>query len=189
MKKVLILCLALFSSVIFANDDEKYLMKNSYTVEKPEVVEFFYYGCPHCLHMNNKMMYWKNNNKDVVYKKVPIVFNDQMKLAAKHFFTAEILNIEEDFSYQYYKEIASGKYITDDLAISIMTKFVDKGIVLKNLNSNIVKQKIKEADSLAKKHSILVFPTYIVNGKYKINASMTGGYDNLLVEIDRLLNK
>ncbi|NBO87068.1 MAG: thiol:disulfide interchange protein DsbA/DsbL, partial [Burkholderiaceae bacterium] len=46
---------------------------------KVEVIEFFWYGCPHCFEFEPDLKAWlKRQNKDVVFKKVPIAFRDEL---------------------------------------------------------------------------------------------------------------
>ena len=180
MKKFLIMCIAVMSFNLYAkevNNDNG-------------IIEFFFYGCPHCLHMDNKMKYWRNQNKEVSYEKVPVVFNELMKKAAKHYYVSKMLNIEEEFSHAYYRELNDkNKYISDELAIEVMSNFSKKEAVLKAMKSKMINTKINDAEELAQKHSVLVFPTFIINGGKKLNASNSGGHEGLINEINKIFEK
>ena len=46
---------------------------------KVEVIEFFWYGCPHCFEFEPELKAWiKRQSKDVVFKKVPIAFREEI---------------------------------------------------------------------------------------------------------------
>ena len=47
------------------------------TGNKIEVIEFFYYGCPHCFDLEPYLKRWKSSMpKDVAFRLVPVVFRD-----------------------------------------------------------------------------------------------------------------
>ncbi|MEN9380050.1 MAG: hypothetical protein RJB15_1743, partial [Pseudomonadota bacterium] len=42
---------------------------------KVEVIEFFWYGCPHCYDFEPELSAWvKRQPKDVVFRRVPVAF-------------------------------------------------------------------------------------------------------------------
>ena len=44
---------------------------------KVEVIEFFWYGCPHCYDFEPDLSAWvKRQPKDVVFRRVPVAFRD-----------------------------------------------------------------------------------------------------------------
>ena len=46
---------------------------------KVEVIEFFWYGCPHCYDFEPELSAWvKRQPKDVVFKRVPVAFRDDL---------------------------------------------------------------------------------------------------------------
>jgi len=59
---------------------------------KVEVIEFFWYGCPHCFEFEPDLKAWlKRQNKDVVFKKVPIAFRDELMPHSLLFYALESL--------------------------------------------------------------------------------------------------
>ena len=49
------------------------------TKGKVEVIEFFWYGCPHCFDFDPEIMAWeKRQAKDVVFRQVPIAFREEL---------------------------------------------------------------------------------------------------------------
>ena len=44
---------------------------------KVEVIEFFWYGCPHCYDFEPELSAWiKRQPKDVTFRRVPVAFRD-----------------------------------------------------------------------------------------------------------------
>src|SRR5690242_19556358 len=58
---------------------------------KVEVIEFFWYGCPHCYSLEPAVNAWaKNLPKDVVFKRVPAAVGGWVDLA-RMFYTLEAM--------------------------------------------------------------------------------------------------
>src|SRR5436190_18506012 len=59
---------------------------------KVEVIEFFWYGCPHCAHLEPFIQKWAANlPKDVVFKRVHALPSDSWLPPAVIFFTLEAM--------------------------------------------------------------------------------------------------
>lgn len=194
MKYIILSLSLLLSFSVFGNTYETITGKEIKS-EKPVVQMYFYYGCPHCLEMEKKIYNWieKNNYQDKVkLEKIPFYFGSLSESAAKHYYTSIVLNTENRFSEKYYNEaVLKNKKISDELAISILDDYSEKKLVIDNLNSHYVKDKVNYAKEMTKKYNVKSVPTLIVNGKYKVNASITQDkeavYESLKTMIDREL--
>ncbi len=63
-----------------------------------EVIEFFWYGCPHCFGVEPYLEAWlKNKPANVVFKRIPAAWpgGEHMDIDAKAFYTAQSLGIGE----------------------------------------------------------------------------------------------
>ncbi|RMD71961.1 MAG: thiol:disulfide interchange protein DsbA/DsbL, partial [Gammaproteobacteria bacterium] len=62
---------------------------------KIEVLEFFWYGCPHCYHAEPLVEAWlKRKPEDVVFRRMPAIFTNPLwELHARAYYTAEALGI------------------------------------------------------------------------------------------------
>ena len=59
---------------------------------KVEVLEFFWYGCPHCHDFEPELSAWiKRQSKDVVVRKVPVAFRDDLLIHSQLFYALESL--------------------------------------------------------------------------------------------------
>ncbi len=57
---------------------------------KIEVTEFFWYGCPHCFDFEPELEAWvKKQGKDVIFKRVPVAFRDDLLPHTKIFYALE----------------------------------------------------------------------------------------------------
>ncbi|MCX8018183.1 MAG: thiol:disulfide interchange protein DsbA/DsbL, partial [Rhodocyclaceae bacterium] len=63
---------------------------------KVEVIEFFWYGCPHCADFEPLLKNWlKQLPADVAFRKVPAVFNPTWGEGARLYYTLEALGLVE----------------------------------------------------------------------------------------------
>jgi thiol:disulfide interchange protein DsbA len=64
------------------------------TKGKVEVIEFYWYGCPHCYHLEPKLSAWLAKlPKDVAFRRIPAVWNPRMEAHAKLFHALESLGL------------------------------------------------------------------------------------------------
>ena len=100
--------LALFSALAAAETME-YAAGKDYEVINPpqptsdpskvEVIEFFWYGCPHCYHFEPDLNAWlKTKPDDVVFIRQPAVFNERWAAHAKMFYTADDLRVPDNLA-------------------------------------------------------------------------------------------
>jgi len=65
------------------------------TPGKIEVVEFFWYGCPHCFAFEPAIEAWtKNLPTDVVFRKAHVAFRANVKIHQRMFYALEALGKE-----------------------------------------------------------------------------------------------
>ena len=59
---------------------------------KVEVIEFFWYGCPHCYDFEPELSSWvKRQPKDVVFRRVPVAFRDDFMPHSQLFYALEAI--------------------------------------------------------------------------------------------------
>ncbi|HEY6280762.1 MAG TPA: thiol:disulfide interchange protein DsbA/DsbL, partial [Burkholderiales bacterium] len=84
-KYLLLYCLLMFAGDALAaapilNKDYRLVSppQPTETGNKIEVIEFFYYGCPHCYDLEQYLKKWMSNvPKDVAFRRIPAVFNPE----------------------------------------------------------------------------------------------------------------
>lgn len=161
--------------------------------EKIIIQEFFFYGCPHCQHLNSDLKEWLKNYKHkdkIIIEKVPVQFSSISYDAARHFYTAKIMEVEPQFTEVfYYHAVKLNKKIDDALAIEIMSRFADEVMIKKNINSHFINQKTEAAKKLERDYKIEVMPTIVINGKYKFDPSLVGGRENLIKTLEILIER
>jgi thiol:disulfide interchange protein DsbA len=144
---------------------------------KIEVLEFFWYSCPHCYHLEPHLAKWKASlPSDVVFKKVHVAFRGDTQ--QKLFYTLEALNKAEQLNARVFDEIHQrGKAMGMLMEISEWAK--TQGIPVAQFestwNSFGVQTQQKRANALVAGYKIEGVPTFGINGRYVTSPAMVGG--------------
>jgi thiol:disulfide interchange protein DsbA len=158
--------------------------------DQVEVAEFFMYSCIHCYNFEPYIQQWLPTKADYVnFVRVPTVWNELVRLHAQAFYAAEALGKGEEMHTPFFRSMhVDGNYLqTEPEIASFFARFgVDREEFESAFESFSVHAKVQRADELARRYRVSSTPTVVVNGKYVTNASMAGGYDQLLDLIDTL---
>jgi protein dithiol oxidoreductase (disulfide-forming) len=137
-----------------------------------EVVELFWYGCPHCYEFDPPLEKWiKALPKDVVFKRVPAPLNRNWAIAARVYYTLESLDLVDKLHGPLFDAIhRDGLRITNERALLewLGTKGVDTKKFSAAYRSFTVESKLKRAEQIAQASEIEGVPALMVNGKYVI---------------------
>ena len=160
---------------------------------KIEVVEMFWYGCPHCYAFEPTINPWVEKlPADVHFVRLPAMFGGPWDAHGQLFLTLDAMGVENKVHAAVFNAIQKeGKRLTDknDMADFVATLGVDKDKFLQTFDSFAIKGQIVKAKELAKKYEISGVPTMIVNGKYRFDIGSTGGSENALNVADQLIAK
>ena len=158
-----------------------------------EVLEFFWYGCPHCYSLEPYLEKWQTTKADdVQLRRVPAILGKNWIPHARAYFTAEKLGIVNKIHRPLFEAIHKDKKpILDEKSLRdfFATMGVDKDEFTRIYESNEISEKIQEAFVLGQQYQITGVPTVIVNGKYRTSSSMAGGNANLIETINQLTAK
>ena len=160
---------------------------------KIEVVELFWYGCPHCYAFEPTINPWAEKlPSDVNFKRIPAMFGGPWDAHGQLFLTLEAMGVEHKVHNAVFDAIQKqGKRLTkpDEMADFIATQGVDKDKFLATFNSFAIQGQIKQAKELAQKYGVQGVPTMIVNGKYRFDLGTSGGPEQTLNVADQLIAK
>jgi len=161
--------------------------------DKIEVIEFFWYGCPHCYSLEPAMVEWlKTKPENVEFIRQPAVFSDLWGKHAKAFFTAEALGVGEKLHADFFDAIQNKRQkltSEDDLA----KFFADHGVKEEDFRaayrSFSVDAKLRQAESMGPRYGITGVPTLVVNGQYRITATTAKSQDNMMKVLNQLIEQ
>ncbi|GAA0779219.1 thiol:disulfide interchange protein DsbA/DsbL [Castellaniella ginsengisoli] len=162
------------------------------TPGKVEVLEFFFYTCPHCDRIEPLVEKWRKTlPDDVVFKSVPVAFNASMRDMQKLYYTLEALD-RLDLHPQVFKAIhEQGKDLTQAKGIIdwAVGQGLDRQVFTDTFNSFGVQTKVVRADELTKSYRIEGTPTLAIGGRYLTSPSNTGTYQGAIDEADKLVKQ
>lgn len=162
---------------------------------KVEVTELFWYGCPHCYHLEptiNKFLQKKPANVD--FRRVPATLSPRWAFHARLFYVGQML--DPDGSKHVHTKIFEAlqkqrRKIDNDN--SLRNFFTSIGFsadqvnnALKSMELNAMMVRADEVGKLSKADSV---PMIIINGKYLTSPSMVGSEEKLLQVIDYLIQR
>ncbi len=161
--------------------------------DKIEVIEFFWYGCPHCYSLEPSMQQWlKTLPPNVEFIRQPAVFNEQWGKHAKAYFTAEALGVVDKIHADFFDAIQNKKEnleTEDQLAKFFVAHGVDEKQFRETYNSFLVDSKMRQAPLLASRYGITGVPAVIINGKYKTNGPLAGSHEKMIDVMNTLIKK
>ncbi|MGQ2966175.1 thiol:disulfide interchange protein DsbA/DsbL [Methylophilus sp.] len=161
---------------------------------KIEVMEIFWYGCPHCYHMEQPLDAWvKKLPADVYFKRVPALPNAGWAPMAKTFYAMLELGVLDKLHGQLFDAIHKSKTLNpaDEAAAMdwvIKQGGLDKVKVEKAFKSFATTMQLNKAMQVFKASGATGVPSLIIDGKYITGSSMAGGNDAALQTADFIIN-
>lgn len=161
---------------------------------KVQVVELFWYGCPHCFKFDPMVHEWAQEKPDYIeFVRIPAIFNNpRWEIHAKAFYTAEVLGVLDKFHTPFFNAIHIDRKRLDNkdaIRDFFATIGVDNKTFDDTFDSFAVQAKVRRAADLTKKYGIDGVPTMAVNGKYLVDGPKAKTYDNLLRIVNGLAAK
>ncbi len=161
--------------------------------DRIEVVELFWYGCPHCYHLEPYLNEWlASKPDDVEFVRMPAIVSKRWEFMAKAYYTAELLDVVDKTHIALFDALHREKRtITDEAALQDF--FVAHGVTaaaFKNtFNSFAVNVKVNNARQMSRRYAITGVPAIIVNGKYSTGVGMAGGNQEVIRVMNYLIEK
>ncbi len=158
-----------------------------------EVLEFFWYACPHCYALDPLIEKWKKTKPAYIsFSRVPVTWSEGYRSLARLFYTLETMGKLDQLHGEIFNEIHVN---TDPLVAAnpndagqterMQGAFVEKfGIseadFEKAYHSFAVENELQRADELVQRYRIDGVPTFVVNGKYLADARTAGSPERLI---------
>ena len=161
---------------------------------KIEVLEFFWYGCPHCNNFEPMLEAWtKKIPDDVAFRRVPVAFRDEPFVAhQKIFYALEQLGLVATLHRKVFYAIHVERAKLDKLAdiSAFMAKNgVDAAKFNEAFNSFSVNTKATQARKLAEAYRIDGVPAIGVNGRFLTSGTLAGTPERSLAVTDFLIGQ
>jgi protein dithiol oxidoreductase (disulfide-forming) len=163
------------------------------TGNKVEVLEFFWYRCPHCFQLEPGLDKWlKTLPKDAQIRRVPAVFRNDWLPGAKLYYTLEQMGLADKLHHKVFDAYHLENINLNDPAVLgawIAKQGVDRKTFEGIYNSFSTQSKATQGGRLATVYAISGVPSFIIDGKYATAMSMTGSEARLFEVLDQLIVK
>ena len=163
--------------------------------DKVEVLELFWYGCPHCYQFEPYVQKWlKTKPANVEFGRIPGVFRPEWALFARAYYTQEALGVFDkthEALFAAVHELKRKLETEDQLAAFFAENGVKDDDFRKAFRSFAVESKVRRAQEMSQRYGAKGVPTIIVNGKYRVGATMPGvqTHANVFKVADYLIQK
>lgn len=155
--------------------------QNTESGDRIEVIEFFWYRCPHCYALEPSLDTWvKKLPADTQFRRMPAVFNDEWALDARIFFALEALGEVDRLHRPLFDAIHKQGGVTQKGPAYV--KWVQSWLANQKVDMNkfdaamrsfTVDSKLKRSHQVAQAWRLDGVPALAINGRYLVSASMT----------------
>ncbi|UUX95865.1 thiol:disulfide interchange protein DsbA/DsbL [Aquabacterium sp. J223] len=160
---------------------------------KVEVVEFFWYGCPHCYAFEPIIGPWsKALPADVAFRRVHVGFTALHQTHQKLYYSLETLGAVDQLHAKVFNAIHQQRRRLDkeaDLAAFAAENGIDGGKFLEVFKSFGVQTKARQATQLSEAYKIDGVPTLGVQGRFWTSATLAGNFERSLAVTDFLVQR
>lgn len=159
-----------------------------------EVIEFFWYGCPHCYQLHPYIKAWsKRMPKDVSFRYVPAIFRPNWIPGARIFYALEVLGARDKLHDKVYDAINLDKIdlTKEDVLFDWVAKQgVDRQKFIDAYNSfSVQNQDVPRSTNMSKSYGLTGVPAVVVDGKYMTSGRMGGTPQDTIKIMDELIEK
>jgi thiol:disulfide interchange protein DsbA len=164
--------------------------------DKVEVMEVFWYGCPHCFDLEPYMQSWlKKKPANVEFVRVPVMWGPVHRAHAHLFYTLQALQ-HSDLDQKVFEAIhndhdmlfANNEPETLNLQLKFATAHgINADAFRTAYNSFTVSSNLARAEELTARYHVEGVPLIIVNGKYATDVGKAGGPTELIALISDLV--
>jgi thiol:disulfide interchange protein DsbA len=158
-----------------------------------EVLEFFWYACPHCYAIDPLVESWKKTKPAyITFSRVHVMWNEGHRSLARLYYTLESLGKLDQLHSEVFKEIhVNGNPLiaadpnntaeSERIQSAFVAKFgISDADFKKAYHSFGVDTSLQRADQLVQRYRVDGVPTFVVNGKFVADVRSADGPERLL---------
>ena len=189
-----LVCLTACSAHSAQSIEGKYVTLNpplaTHTGKKIEVLEIFWYGCPHCYEYEPHLLKWLSTKpKNVEFRLMPGILNPSWVPHARAYYTALQLGVLDRIHEQLFNAIHKDRrniFDEDSIKAFFVQQGVDGDEFSKVYDSRAIDEKMKQAYDEEVKAKVTGVPSIIINGKYLTSPAMNTTDNGRTVDYDSL---
>ncbi len=155
-----------------------------------EVVEFFWYACPHCFSLDPLVESWQKSKPAYIsFSRVHVMWNEGHRALARLFYTLESLGKLEQLHGEIFKEVhvngnplaAADPVESERIQTAFVKKFgISETSFKEKYHSFDVDNAMRKADELVRRYRVDGVPRFIVNGRYVADVASAGSPERLI---------
>ena len=146
------------------------------TGRKIEVKEVFWYSCPHCYHLEPVLNKWlKTKPANAAFVRMPAILNPNWETQGRAFYAFQSLGVLSKVHEAFFNAIHRDHQMLNDeasIADFAAKHGVDRRKFVDAYHSFLVDAQVRNAQQLAERYGVDSVPTFIIDGKFRTNASM-----------------
>ncbi len=163
------------------------------TPGKVEVIDVFWFGCPHCYRFLPVLEAYEDSKPDYVeIRHMPAIFRNSWVNHARAFYTARALGVEEKIYRSLFEAIHRDRKRLETKE-ALRSFFESHGVTAEDFDqtwdSFTVESGINKSRVMQGRYGITGTPSVIVNGKYRVTGSLAGSYQNMVKVVAALADK
>ncbi len=155
---------------------------------KVEVVEFFWYNCPHCNAFEPTLAAWiKKLPKEIAFRRSHVAFQDSFVPQQRLFLVLEAMGLIDKLHAKVFEAIHTEKVnlSTGDLIADWMVRQgVDKAKFMEQYNSFTVQAKATRLTQLQNAYKVEGVPALGIAGRFYTDGSMAGSMERALQVVE-----
>ena len=159
--------------------------------KKIEVLEFFYYGCPHCYHLQRYLDPWlKKLPKDVEFRYVPTIFNADWMRLARTYYALDIMGLEPKLHGAVYDAVQNRNIDLGDKATLLdwaAKQGIDRAKLASAYDSFTAQTNVNKSKQMTRSYGIMGTPSIVVDGKYLTSPELMNSLPGTITELDKLI--
>jgi thiol:disulfide interchange protein DsbA len=154
---------------------------------KVEVIEFFWYACPHCSSLQGPLNDWlKRKPADVEFKRAPAAFHESWLQLARTYYAIEAMGLVDKLHHDVFTAIHEQRSLDPKQLLRdpkplfdwVAGKGVDRQKFVDAYNSFAINGRTRRTLDITRSYDIPGTPAIVVDGKYLTAPSMTLNADN-----------
>lgn len=165
------------------------------TVETPagkiEVVEFFWYNCPHCNSFEPQFDAWsKRVPKDVVVRRVPVAFRPDFEPQQRLYYVLDAMGLVDKLHVKVFQAIHVERQRLDRaeaIADWVAKQGVDKAQFMAQFNSFSIASKAARATQLQNAYKVEGVPALGIGGRFYTDGTYAKNMERALQVTDALV--
>lgn len=159
--------------------------------EKIHIVEFFWYGCPHCNAFRDYFQPWlKEWEGKVQHVAIPVGLKPEWIDHARAFYAAQALSELPRFHNAFYDALHVQQLdlnSSQEIVQFVASLGIDAEKFAQAMDAESTTAAITADGELTRRYGVNTTPTLVVDGKYLVSPPTAGGYDAMLDVVEDLI--